>query len=481
MHELSPSVIERFIGDAWTDKGANAVPFTYFPVAEQAVLPLKHYFGDCYHVAAFFLKEDYVAWHWHEEDMMRLRQKLIDKVRSTSSFLSSLHAEFTRRLTVFDSAAAALEGDLSCLDDRSLLATYFDWYKAYLDEYAIAIGLQDAFSMHAERFLIPKLREQLGPKADSAIPLLLAPAEETFLSRERRELIALSQKRGDPSYAGLLSEHAKRWHWLRNNYAHHEVLDAKDFQTEIDNLVEPSALLASMDAELLRARSAKERYLPHLDEEASALIAITELFAFMQDERKKYVMLATHYHHLFLSEVARRLDVPPDILLYSHPYEIQGFLAAGEVPLNLLSARRDHGLMVLFTEEGYLALSGEDAERANGRLWPFAAPDSDLLKGLSAYPGVARGPVRIISTYSDIHDVPDGAVIVSSMTRPEMMPALRRASAIVTDEGGITSHAAIVSREMRIPCVIGTKCATTTLKDGDLVEVDADKGEVHKL
>jgi len=67
------------------------------------------------------------------------------------------------------------------------------------------------------------------------------------------------------------------------------------------------------------------------------------------------------------------------------------------------------------------------------------------------------------------------------MTNPNMMPLIRKAKAIITDEGGITCHAAIISRELNIPCIIGTKIATKVLKDGDRVEVDADKGIVRKL
>ena len=72
--------------------------------------------------------------------------------------------------------------------------------------------------------------------------------------------------------------------------------------------------------------------------------------------------------------------------------------------------------------------------------------------------------------------MPEGAILVAGQTRPSLMPAIRKAGAIITDEGGITSHAAIVSRELKIPCVIGTEFATKIFKTGDLVKVDAQKG-----
>ena len=74
-----------------------------------------------------------------------------------------------------------------------------------------------------------------------------------------------------------------------------------------------------------------------------------------------------------------------------------------------------------------------------------------------------------------------GDILVAPTTGPEMMTAIQKASAIVTDEGGLMSHAAIVSRELKIPCIVGTKYATKILKDGDIIEVDANNGVVRKI
>lgn len=103
-----------------------------------------------------------------------------------------------------------------------------------------------------------------------------------------------------------------------------------------------------------------------------------------------------------------------------------------------------------------------------------------VITGQSAMPGIVRGRVRVVITYR-FHRIRPGDIVVTPETTPEAVPYLRRVKAIVTDEGGITSHAAIVSRELRIPCVIGTKIATQVLKDGDRVEVDATRGIVKKL
>ncbi|MBD3262995.1 phosphoenolpyruvate synthase, partial [Candidatus Woesearchaeota archaeon] len=103
-----------------------------------------------------------------------------------------------------------------------------------------------------------------------------------------------------------------------------------------------------------------------------------------------------------------------------------------------------------------------------------------ILKGLAASPGVHSGTVKILRSADELSKLQQGEVLVTKMTNPDFVPAMQRAAAIVTDEGGITSHAAIVSREMGVPCVVGTKEATQKLKDGDEITVDGSKGLVYK-
>ncbi len=103
------------------------------------------------------------------------------------------------------------------------------------------------------------------------------------------------------------------------------------------------------------------------------------------------------------------------------------------------------------------------------------------IKGTIAFAGKARGIVKIVRTTADLGKVQEGDVLVTQMTFPSFIIAMKRACAFVTDEGGVTCHAAIVAREMQKPCIIGTKNATQVLKDGDVVEVDAEKGAVRLI
>lgn len=102
-----------------------------------------------------------------------------------------------------------------------------------------------------------------------------------------------------------------------------------------------------------------------------------------------------------------------------------------------------------------------------------------LIKGLGASPGMASGVVRIIASSKDLDKVKPGDIMVTKMTMPDMVPGMKRAGAIVTDEGGMACHAAIVSRELGCPAVVGTKKATQVLKEGMVVTVDGAKGQVY--
>jgi pyruvate,water dikinase len=116
-----------------------------------------------------------------------------------------------------------------------------------------------------------------------------------------------------------------------------------------------------------------------------------------------------------------------------------------------------------------------------GALEEAAEPEGDervLLRGLGAAPGWASGRARVVTSLAEAGELSGSDVLVAHMTTPDWVPLMRRAAAIVTDSGGMTCHAAIVSRELGIPCLVGTGSATETLRDGELVTVDAGKGVV---
>lgn len=104
-----------------------------------------------------------------------------------------------------------------------------------------------------------------------------------------------------------------------------------------------------------------------------------------------------------------------------------------------------------------------------------------ILKGIGASTGVAEGIVKIVHGFHDTPQFREGYILVAEITEPDMVMMMNIATAIVTDKGGITSHPAIISRELGIPCIVATKTATQTLKDGMRIQVDGSHGEVYLL
>ncbi len=141
--------------------------------------------------------------------------------------------------------------------------------------------------------------------------------------------------------------------------------------------------------------------------------------------------------------------------------------------------KRDRHPWVLFLSNEIRELTKEEVEIS--QLVLFKQEQLSELSGTVAFKGKVVGQVKIIHTENDLWKVQEWDVLVSWFTRPEYIPAMEKASAFITNDGGITCHAAIIARELKKPCIIGTKVATQVLKDGDLVEVDADNGIVKIL
>jgi pyruvate,water dikinase len=159
-----------------------------------------------------------------------------------------------------------------------------------------------------------------------------------------------------------------------------------------------------------------------------------------------------------IAEVAERLEEH-----YGAPQDVEWAVQDGE--LYILQSRP----ITTIQEKKDAAESDEEDE--GGEV---------VLEGLGASPGKESGKVRIVRKLDEIDRIEEGDVMVTEQTTPDMVPAMKRSAAIVTDEGGLTSHAAIVSRELGKTAVVGTGNATTTLEDGETVTVDGDRGKVTR-
>jgi pyruvate,water dikinase len=165
--------------------------------------------------------------------------------------------------------------------------------------------------------------------------------------------------------------------------------------------------------------------------------------------------------------------------------EIDNLLCSGTKPDKKVINERKR-LFAVFWErgEGKILFGGEAQKLINEHqelIEPFNSAKNrpGKLRGQVAYKGgLVRSVARILKTSRDVKRVNKGEIIVVSMTTPEFIMAMEKAAAFVTDEGGITCHAAIIAREMQKPCIIGTKEATMVIEDGSTIEVDTEKGLV---
>ncbi|WP_224269937.1 phosphoenolpyruvate synthase [Haloprofundus salinisoli] len=169
---------------------------------------------------------------------------------------------------------------------------------------------------------------------------------------------------------------------------------------------------------------------------------------------------------------------------YETPQDVEWAIYEGEVymlqsrPITTIS-EADNGVEVAADGDGVDATTL--SSNGNSGKSKSASSDGDtLLQGLGASPGIVSGEARIVTKLDQLDKVSDGDIIVTEMTMPDMVPAMKRAAGIVTDEGGMTSHAAIISRELGVPAVVGTGSATRELSDGQLVTIDGDKGTIQE-
>jgi pyruvate,water dikinase len=190
-----------------------------------------------------------------------------------------------------------------------------------------------------------------------------------------------------------------------------------------------------------------------------------------------------------LAEIGKRLGIEAEDLTMLSSEELKELLEKNIQPeISLIEERKEgYTLVIIDGQVNYLFGGRANFLHREVRNFLFFGLGTEgeetgkfeEIKGTTASPGKAIGRVKVLLDQRDISKLEKGNVLVATMTRPEYTVAMARASAFVTDEGGLTCHAAIIAREWGVPCIVGTKNATKVLKDGDEVEVDADEGIVR--
>ena len=468
----------------WVQKGLHAVLHTIFASSELSFKPTESFLGESCQIIVHYTTDNYNHWYWNHEDLVRLRDNFLHKLRKEPELLQNILVQWRKRLKKFDKIMETIDSiDLTQKSDSKSLQLYFNFWQNYLEEYALAVCLQESFSLLSEEFLRPHFKnifEQAGllQSFNEGYQILTSPVKKSFITQEYLERLDL--KANDLK---KIKAHAKKYHWLYNNYAKTTNLDTTFFKNKVLDIgkLNKQEEKKRIQNEIIEIKEKKKRLVRklNLDDYSKLLIKITEVFSFMQDERKKYMMKAVAYQNHFLDHFSKQWDIDKQLLEYSVIHELPEIMSK-KFPLDELRERKKHCL-VIFTKKGYEIISGERAKQTYELAFKNPETNSAQIKGVTASKGYATGTVKIVNKIHDFVNFNEGNVLVTSMTRPDMVMLMDKAVAIVTDEGGITCHAAIISREMKIPCIIGTKIASTLLKNGDLIEVDANKGIVKIL
>ena len=350
---------------------------------------------------------------------------------------------------------------------------YTNYLKNKLEEHLAELNITDKISQ-VEYFTI-----------------LTTPHRQGFATEEQIEFLGLLQKIKESGqdvgdFYEEIKKHYQKWHWVPYGYIgpaytldYYEKKVVEELKTE--NIVELLILEKGRSERVKKERDG-------LIEKIKLPVGLKHYFDIARDiiwlkDYRKYCLWHGHYVlDLLTKEIAKRTNISHKQANHLLVEEVEELLFNGEVDENLINERIKHTL-IYCTEEKNIFYYGDEAKKIKNTLEveDVEVDISQGFKGTCACSGEAEGEVKIVNSVADIDKVKIGDIMLAHTTYPSMLPAMKRAGAIVSEDGGITCHAAIVSREFRIPCVVGVKKITEILKDGDKVLVNATEGVIKKI
>ncbi len=372
---------------------------------------------------------------------------------------------------------------LKTFDEKALKIIAFTW-----PTHPIALAIE----YELRRIVEEKLKDKT--QIDNEIIVLTFPTKENTPVIENRELMKIAleiqtSKEQGKTYADLskeikekLGRHLEKFGFLGARGAGLKRWSLEDVFERASEIAKDPKLKEKLEKNKLEAsENSKET------EKIESELNFTKEERELVDVAKELVYFRTYrtevMYHIYsdienlLQEIGKR---------FRYNLEEMQYLSTGEVlelehkkPSRSLIAERQKGFSIVYSNGKFSELLGTDRENLE-KLFEEKITASEL-RGTVACKGKIIGKAKIVLTAAELSKVEMGDILVTNMTTPDFVPAMQRAAAFVTNEGGITCHAAIVSRELKKPCIIGTKVATKAFKDGDLVEVDAVNGIVKKL
>ncbi len=485
---------EKWLGRSWYHQRFDGSPYLLHMIAEAEIITRREEKdGLAFDQHFCFFEEGKADWYIDIEEIDRITKKILGYAISDPHISKKLIVDYENFEKKFYEACNYIgKKNLYDLSNQELIKLHNDFLATILERNSSS-SIIDGFALGSDRLLeekiniiyknTPQLQKKFTPS--EIFSKLTTPAHSSFIREAELDLFKLIQqiRKNNHEKPKLIRRYQERYFWIRNNYVDSHALTPLYFEEEIAR-IESSEL--DVDEEIQRLESmpennavAKKEILSHitLDSTTQFLLEVTEDFTGWQDDRKKATMFTAHYTGLLLEEISRRINVNVELLKYLSPREVSDVFT--NIPSNSVLEERRRNSVIYWNQDGHEVVTGARANQIRlDLLGESISHDIEDFRGMTAALGKAEGRVKVIRSVKEIGRVEQGDILVAVMTRPDYVPAMKKAAAIVTDEGGITSHAAIVSRELKIPCVIGTKIATQVLHDGDLVQVNANHGLV---
>lgn len=353
----------------------------------------------------------------------------------------------------------------------------------------------DMFHTHFTNHLKSVLAKYLKTEEEinAALVALSFSEEKSFVQEELESLLTIAIFRKEHSedmkgFEQMIKNHYDNFFFLKHLWIGKDgVSTIEEYKQAVEKILsdyDPREALKNEEKTWVDSKKARDDYENkiQLEKQEKELFREYAEFAFTKAYRRKIQLYWAYKMDFIFEELSKRFGISFMESRFLVPSEIYTGLSEGftDEMREVVKARTQH--CVYYGEKNLeIVAIGKDCDVFEKTVLAEEKIDVKEFKGQVACVGKVQGIVKIVNTTSDMGKVNDGDILVSIATNPDILPAMKKAIAFVTEQGGITSHAAIVAREMKKPCIIGTKIATKVLKDGDLVEVDANKGIVKIL
>jgi phosphohistidine swiveling domain-containing protein len=432
-----------------------------------------------------------MTFFWDKREIQTWANKSISQWLLNELGFKKLHTDYDRLCKKLTSLSREIERTLSGGDKKNLHSLTIEWHKAYT-EFWDNTSIFEIANFGSPEFLKKKISTYVPhSQLNNALEILLAPELLSFHQQSELELLKLyvfsSTKK---NLKQKLQIYSKKWHWVNNSNGGSEFLNSTYFLNELNGI---SKLDASKKIEALkkykkRIQASKKQLIQNYKIPAS-IVKVAGRLAYSiwwQDDRKAKVWWVNSLLDQMNKEAEKIFNISFDDLLWYSADEWRSLWEKRKtIPHRELLERKKFSVLLLGKNLHVLHTQQSAQKLAHPFLNSTNANDQKgkNLQGVvvSKGKGTVTGKIRIIHSPKNSDGFKKGEILVAPMTSPDYVPIMRKALAVITDVGGLMSHAAIISRELGIPCIVGTKYATKIFKNGDVVTLDISKGIVQKI